>query len=180
MQRFIHRQLGGAVCVAAVCALIGCSEDSSPSADTTGGVDLASIRACELLTPEEIEAATGIGADAGQDIGFAGSVPMCNWPQTGSDFDMVVTLIVTPAAYRSYEEFRASARDNAFGDLLADTDVEAVDVAGADFGVWMPEAGTLQVYGSGFMVQVTAETAAGRDEFDASRVLAQAAGARLR
>jgi hypothetical protein len=179
MQRLIHAQLGGAVCLAAVCALTGCSENSSPEAGPTDGIDIASIRACELLTPDDIETATGMGAGAGRDIGFAGSVPMCNWPQVGSDVDVVVTLIVTPAGYRDYEAFLAGARDSAFGNVLGDADVEAVEVAGADFGVWMPEAGTFQVYGDGLMLQITAETAGGRDAIEAPMALALAARARL-
>ena len=88
---------------------------------------------------------------------------MCSWSRTGSEVDVVVTLIVTPGRYRTYDEFVASASDSAFGDVLGDTEVEAVDVAGLDFfGVWMPDAGTLQWFGEGFMVQVGTETAAGR------------------
>jgi hypothetical protein len=161
----------------------GCGDDpASSSTAGSGTVDLTVIRACELLTASEIEAATGIAPASGQDMSQAdGRLPICSWPRSGgAQFDTFVNLLVAPGGYDSYDEFLERSLDSPLGELLSEEDaVQEVDGAG-DFGVWMRELRMLQVYDGDLMVQVTAQAAAGRDELEAARALAVAALDRVR
>jgi hypothetical protein len=162
-------------------SLAGCGEEPASTAPARDGVDLAAVRACELLDASEIETATGNAAAAGLDMSRqAAGVPMCRWPPAGGpESDTLVNLLVTGNYYDSYEEFLESARDGPLGDAFSGDAVRQVEGVG-DFGVWLPEAGMLQVYDGDVMVQVDAETAPGRDELEAAGALALAALAKLR
>ncbi|HEX9876250.1 MAG TPA: hypothetical protein VGC50_06310 [Gammaproteobacteria bacterium] len=160
----------------------GCDRDpaSSSAAGSGTGPDLTAIRACELLTAADIEAATGIAAAAGQDVSQVdGQLPICNWPRAGgAQFDTFVNLLVTRSSIDDYEEFLRNTRDTLFGEVFTEDSLQEIDVG--DFGVWIDETNMLQVYEGGVMVQVTAEAAAGRDELEAARALAVAALDKLR
>lgn len=175
----VARALAGTLVASIALATVACSDDP-PTTARSGGIDLASVRACELLGTSEIEAATGIAVAPGEDVSqVAGRLPMCNWHRAGSDTDVVLSLLVTHASYANFDAFIASARESAFGDTLVDADVEEVAGVGR-FGVWMPEAMMLQAYGDGVMVQTQVKTAAGRDTLEAAKTLAGAALANLR
>lgn len=178
-RRLAGRALPGTLIASAALATMACSGDP-PAATRPAGVDLASVRACELLGASEIEAATGIAVAPGEDVSqVGGRLPMCNWHRTGSDTDVVLSLLITQASYTNFDAFVASARESAFGDTLADADVEEVAGVGR-FGVWMPEAMMLQAYGDAAMVQTQVKTAAGRDALEAAKTLAASALAQLR
>lgn len=104
---------------------------------------------------------------------------MCNWLRAGSDADVVLSLLVTHSSYDDFDEFVASARESAFGDVLGDAQVEEVAGVGR-FGVWMPDAMMLQAYGDAAMVQTQVTVAAGRDALEAAKTLAGAALANVR
>lgn len=171
----------GALAAAAACALslAGCGDEPSSTVDDTRAA-LASVRPCELLTPDEIEAATGRAAGEPQDMSAqAAGVPMCNWPPVGGrSYDVLTGLLVSGNAYDDYEEFLESVRDSPLGAVVAPDEVEEVSGVG-DFGVWMSELGMLQVYDGDWMVQINVAAAPGRDEIQAARELAAAALGKL-
>ena len=146
--------------------------------------DLSGVKACELLTASEIEAATGIAPGAPQDMTqVQGQLPMCNWPAGDESGRTVVSLLVTRAGQSSYGEFVETSRDQMedMGMEFNEEDWQEVPDVG-DFGVWVGEeqlGGMLQVYDDGMMVQVDAETAGGKDELEASKELARKVFSRL-
>lgn len=145
----------------------GCADDPPPRS-AAADIDFTSLRACELLTPNEIESATGIAVGAGQDVSrMSGRLPMCNWPRAGSDTDIVLSLMVTQPSYTSFDRFMEGIGDTELGD----TTVEEVRGIG-HFGAWMPETRMLQAYGESAMVQTYVRATAGRDARDAATALA--------
>jgi hypothetical protein len=165
--------------LAAISAVSACSGDRPSAASSGSGIDLTAVRACELLTPNEIEAATGFSVDSGEDATqLGGRLPMCNWARTGSEYDYVASVLVTGGSYSSYEQFVQFQRDSELGDVFEETDVERVDGLGL-FGVWLPEVNMLQVYDDDVMVQIHAAAAAAGGELEAAKTLARAALAQL-
>lgn len=175
----VTRVVTRAVVGLAALTLAACSDDAAP-ASGSAGFDLAAVRACELLSSGEIEAATGIAVAEGQDVSrVGGQLPMCNWLRAGSDADVVLSLLITHSAYADFDAFVASSRESAFGDVLGDADVEEIAGVGR-FGVWMPEAMMFQAFGDRALVQTQVMVAPGRDTLEAAKTLAGTALANVR
>lgn len=139
--------------------------------------DLSGVKACELLTAAEVEAATGMAPAQPEDISqVQGQLPMCNWPSADGSGRILVSLLVTRGGHSSYDEFVESSRSQMgeMGIEFNEEDWQHVPDVG-DFGVWVGEdfaGGMLQVYDGGMMVQVDTEPAEGKDELEASKELA--------
>jgi hypothetical protein len=157
----------------------GCGDAPAPGASTSARLDMTAIRACELLTAAQIEAATGVAPAPGEDRSqVGGQIPICNWAPAGSQSSAtLVSLLVAHGGYDTYEEYLERARETPLGAVLEGDSVSEVDAG--DFGVWMHEARMLQVYDGPAMVQLTIGSAAGGDGLDAARTLAVAAHAEL-
>jgi hypothetical protein len=142
---------------------------------------LTGVRACELLTAEDIESATGRAPAEGQDMSrVGGRLPIRGWaPAGGQSFDTLVNLLVTVNAYDTYAEFVESARSSPAGAAFSDDDIEEVSGVG-DFGVWMGEARMLQIYAGDQMVQITVGASAAGEPLAVARALGEAALNRLR
>jgi hypothetical protein len=168
------RTVRNALLVSAAVGTAGCSGD--PPAQSSAVIDFATIRACELLTPDDIESATGIAVGPGKDESrMSGRLPVCNWPRAGSDTDVVLSLMVMQPSYSSFDRFMAGIEDTE----LADTDIEEVPGVGR-FGVWMPEMRMMQAYGEAAMVQTYLRATSGRDAREAASALAGTALERIR
>ncbi|HKY61635.1 MAG TPA: hypothetical protein VJP59_11555 [Gemmatimonadota bacterium] len=172
--------------LSAVAVFIGCGRDDQPpdleeiasmgedeAAEMAREMkDLSGVKACELLTASEIEAATGIAPGAPQDMTqVQGQLPMCTW--SGPDGRNVASILVTRGGLTSYDQFVETTRSQLGEDFDESNWQHITDVG--DFGVWLPEeaaGGMIQVYDDGMMVQVDAETAEGKDELEASKELA--------
>ena len=146
--------------------------------------DLSDVRACELLTPAEVEAATGLASAQPEDVSqVQGQLPMCHWPSADGSGRILAALLVTRGDYSNYEEFIEISRRQ-MEDMemeFSEEDWQHVPDVGR-FGVWLDEefaGGMLQVYDEGLMVQVDAEPAEGKDELQASKELATKALDRL-
>jgi len=158
-------------------AVAGCSDGSPSGSSSSAGLDLTTVRACDLLTPSEIESATGLAARAGDDATqLDGRLPMCNWASEGGGFRPAASLLVTVSSYSDYDQFVRMANDNAFGVELGE--LERVDGVGR-FGVWLADLGMLQVFTDDVMVQVGVEVAPDRDPVEAAKTLAEGVLRRL-
>ena len=164
-----------------VLAVCGCS-DGGPGGGgaASSSLDLATVSACYLLAPAEIEAATGVAVAVGQDRSeLDGRLPMCFWPRAGSELDYVVNVLVTMSSYSSYEQYmRLSGGDAESGEHPDLGTVRHVDGVGR-FGAWLEDLGMLQVYGDIAMVQVTVQVADERSRMEAAQTLAATALGRL-
>lgn len=181
--------------LAAVPILFACGGDEPPDLDEIASMsedeaaerardmkDLSGVKACELLTAGEIEAATGIAPGTPEDISqVQGQLPMCNWPSADGSGRVLASILVTRGGYSDYDEFVEATRSQ-MGDMgveFSEEDWRHVPDVG-DFGVWLgEEAGMLQVYDEGLMVQVNAETGGGTDKLTAAKELARKAFDRL-
>lgn len=177
--------------------LVACGRNDPPDLDEIASMsedeaaemaremkDLSDVRACELLTAAEVEAATGMASAQPEDVSqVQGQLPMCHWPAADGSGRILAAILVTRGGHSSYEEFIEISRSQ-----MEDMDIEfreedwqhIPDVG--DFGVWVGEefaGGMLQVYDDGLMVQVDASPAEGMDELEASKELAMKAFDRL-
>jgi hypothetical protein len=161
--------------LAAVLVVGGCSEEAPPAG--AASFDGTAIRACDLLTTDEVEAAAGVAADAGEDVSqVGGRLPICHWRQAGSEYELAASVLVSISSFSTFDAFITNVRESG-DDVLSEDHFERVDGIG-DFAVWMPELGMLQVHDGGVMVQI--DTAAPEaNQLDAARTLARAALARL-
>jgi hypothetical protein len=156
--------------------LAACGDDPAGGSAASSALDLTTVRACELLTAPEIEAATGIAAAGGQDKSQVdGQLPICNWPRAGgAEYDTLVNVLVARSGVDTYEEFMQNTRDTPLAEALGEDAFQEVGGVG-DFGVWIGETKMLQVYDREMMVQVTAGATAGGDDLEAAKALAAAA-----
>jgi len=177
--RISSRQSTVAVLLATTAfAMAACSDSAPSSTASSSSRDLTTVRACDLLTPMEIEAASGIAARSGEDATqLDGRLPMCNWRPAAGGFRPVAALLVTESSYADYDEFVRMANDNAFGIDIGE--FERVDGVGR-FGVWLAELEMLQVFADGVMVQVAVDVASDRNPVEAAKALAEAVLGRLR
>ncbi len=153
-------------------AVAGCSDTAPSGTSGSAARDLTAVRACDLLTPTDIEMATGIAPGTGEDMTeLDGRLPMCNWTPATGGFRPVANLLVTTSSYTDYDEFVRMANDNAFGIELGE--FERVDGVGR-FGVWLAELEMLQVFDDDLMVQVAVDVAEDRDPVEAAKALAEA------
>lgn len=156
----------------AALAIAGCSDSAPPSTSTSSTPDLSAISACDLLTPDEIETATGLAASAGEDISqLGGRLPMCSWRPAGGGFRPVANVMVTTSSYTDFDQYVEMSTDNAFGVDVGE--FERVDGVGR-FGVWLAELEMLQVFDDDLMVQVAVDVAEDRDPVEAAKALAEA------
>jgi hypothetical protein len=139
--------------------------------------DLSDVRACELLTTAEVEAATGMVSGQPEDVSqVQGQLPMCHWPSADGSGRILAAILVTRGDYSSYEQFIEISRGQ-MDDMemeFSEEDWQHVPDVG-DFGVWLDEefaGGMLQVYHDGLMVQVDADPAEDKDELEVSKELA--------
>ena len=154
----------------AALAIAACSDGPSPSTSTSSTPDLSAISACDLLTPDEIETATGLAASAGEDISqLGGRLPMCSWRPAGGGFRPVANVMVTTSSYTDFDQYVEMSTDNAFGVDIGE--FERVDGVGR-FGVWLTELKMLQVFTDDHMVQIGIEVADDRDAAEAAKSLA--------
>lgn len=170
--------------------LFACGGDEPPDLDEIASMsedeaaemardirDLSGVKACELLTAADIEAATGIAPGTPEDVSqVQGQLPMCNWSAADGTGPTLVTILVTRGGQSSYEQFVDTSRSQMedMGMEFNEEDWQHVPDVG-DFGVWVGEevaGGMLQVYDDGLMVQVDADPAEGKDELEASKELA--------
>lgn len=180
-----------------VCGTAACGGDEPPDLDEIASMsedeaaemardigDLSEVRACELLTTAEVEAATGMASGQPEDISqVQGQLPMCNWPSADGSGRILASILVTRGGHSSYEEFVEISRGQMddMGMEFREEDWQHVPDVG-DFGVWVGEefaGGMLQVYDDGLMVQVDADPAEGKDELEASKELAMKVFGRL-
>lgn len=162
-------------------AVAACGGDaaSSGSGSASSRTPLESLTACSLLTAEEIEAATGRAAAEGKDMSqVGGRLPICTWPPAdGESFDTLVNVLVSVNAYRNYAQFLESARASPVAGAFGEDAVEEVTGVG-EFGVWIREAGMLQIYSGDRVVQITVPTDGG-DPLAVARTLGTAALMRI-
>src|SRR5690606_8325911 len=87
-------------------AVAGCSDTAPSGTSGSAARDLTAVRACDLLTPTDIEMATGIAPGTGEDMTeLDGRLPMCNWTPATGGFRPVANLLVTTSSYTDYDEF---------------------------------------------------------------------------
>jgi hypothetical protein len=168
-----------AALLGAALTLAGCGggESTASAADS-----LAEIDACALLTPAEIEAATGIAPGAPEKQGGGNAPPMCNWPSQDGSYPFAANLLVTVSDnYTSYDEALAKWQESA-ADMGMDFDwgmYQEVEGPGT-VNAWMADPGMLQAHRGDRMVQVYLyRLPPGRDRLEAATALATHAFARL-
>lgn len=178
MSAFRRRTVSILPGIAAILAVTACSDDAPSSTSSSASLDLTKLQACELLTPGEIEAATGLSAEPGEDMTqLDGKLPMCSWASTEGGSLWAANVMVTGTTYTDYDQFVRLATGGSLGFDL--DEIERVDGVGR-FGVWLPDVKMLQVYGDDVMVQMGVEVADGRDPVEAAKALAQLALDRVR
>jgi len=144
------------------------AETSSSATDTRKM--LADIDACTLLTPEEIQSATGHSPGSGIDPvkSISGAAAMCAWPSEDGSVHQVAQVLVSWASAKNFDEYRQAMEKEGV------TTIRQVDGPGR-FTAVLEDMRMVQVFGERFMVQTMVEPREGTDPVAAATALAAAA-----